>query len=337
MTTIGRNILLLTALMTAACTGNETVPDDGRDQITFSVAGGETKADGWSSMSASSTFGSCAWLATADEGGEDVQYIQAEEISCKDNVWKAWGSDGNPDHLYYWPSKGHLSFFAWSPYDISASGFTCDADGYSLAGWNTLAAQDDIVTAASVRDCSGDHGAVRMEFCHALSALTFIFKIGNDPTEVLTACWLESPDRSFVTAGTLTCTADGAVWSDPEGAASDVKYYYDWACEGISLGDGDTGVRGYDPRVTATEGAVFTSNSGYVLIIPQATGNEKLRLHFQTKESDGTVTVRSVWLPAEEYVAGKRYEYTVTISPVLNVSISIKDWNVRYASDDITF
>lgn len=335
MTAIRKDILLLAALMAAACTGEETSPDNGHDQITFSIAGGETKSDGWSSMSASSTFGSCAWLATAD--GDGVQYIPTEEIFCKDNVWKAWGSDGNPDRLYYWPTEGTLSFFAWSPYSISSSDLSCSADGYSLAGWNTLAAQDDIVTASSVRDCSGEHGAVRMEFSHALSALTFIFKISNDPTEVLTSCWLESPDRSFATAGTLTCTADGAVWSDLADASSDMKYYYDWACDGISLGDGDTGVRGYDPQFTATAGDIFTTNSGYVLIIPQSIGKDKLRLHFQTRESDGTVTVRNVWLPAEDYKAGKRYEYTVTISPVLNVSISIKDWNVRYASDDITF
>ena len=320
----------------AACSGRETLPDDGRDQITFSVQNDGTRADGWSSMSTASTFGSYAWLDRTGDSGEDMLYIPVEEISCKDNVWKAWGGGDRPDHIYYWPTAGTLSFFGWAPHNISSTDFTYGKDGYTLSGWNTLAAQDDIVSAFAVRDCAGSHGAVRMEFSHTLSALSFIFKIGNDPAEKLTACWLESPDRSFKVAGTLTCTGNGISWSELTGATSDVKYYYDWECEGLPLGD-DDGVRGYMPGSSAVTGKIFTTNDGYVLIIPQTTGTERLRLHFQTKDGDGNVSVRNVWLPAEVYKAGKRYEYTITISPVLNVSISIKDWNTRYVSDDITF
>ena len=334
-------ILMAAAGIAAAACSADGPEVPGRDQITFSVAEKATRAGSQSSMSSTSTFGSYAWLVPESGPSDGMLYIPEEEISCKESVWKAWGTAGEPDHLYWWPSSGTLAFFGWAPYRLSSSpdgsAFSIGKDGFTLAGWNTLAAQDDILTASEVRDCGAGHGAVALTFSHALSALTFLLKVSNDPAETLTSCWLESPDRSFRTGGTLDCVDDGFRWSELAAAASDVQYYYDWECEGLSLGDSENGVRAYSDLSPAVQGKVFTSNSGDILVIPQKTSAGSLSFHFLVRDGSGNRIERSVSLPAEDYKAGKRYEYTITISPVLDVAVSIKDWNVRYASDDITF
>lgn len=325
----------------AACSGNsaDVDPVDGRDQILFSVGEAASKAEGQNpSMSSSSTFGSYAWYSPADESEKEYAYIPVDEISCKDNVWKAWGMDDKPDRIYYWPKDGILSFFGWAPYGISGrDGFSYGKDGYEVSGWNTLEDQDDLMSAVAERDCAASHAAVTMTFSHALSALTFLLKVGNDPSESLTSCWLESADRSFAVSGTLGFTSGGGLsWNALGTADADVPYYYYWECAGIPLGS-DEGVRAYMAQAAAITGGQFTSNSGYILIVPQSTAPEKLSFHFHVKDASGFVTERSIFLPAEDYKAGKKYEYTISISPVLDVSVTIRDWNMRYVSDDITF
>lgn len=335
-----RFMLMALATVAAGCSGNvdDVAPEDGRDQILFDVNEIVSKASGQNSaMSSASSFGSYAWHSPADGSGS-YAYIPVEEVSCKDNVWKAWGTGEEQDHTYYWPSDGTMSFFGWSPYSIAGrQGFTCGKDGYELAGWNTLESQDDLMTAVTERDCAASHAAVTMTFSHALSALTFLLKVSNDPSETLTSCWLESADRSFCVSGTLGFTSGGGLsWSGLGTAASDVRHYYDWECAGIPLGS-DDGVRPYTKLASVVKGDLFASNSGYIFIVPQTTASEKLSFHFYVKDASGHSVERSAFLPAEEYKAGKKYEYTITISPVLDVSVTIRDWNMRYVSDDITF
>ncbi len=334
------HILMAAALSAAACTGKEAVPEASDSQITFSISreslsAHAVKAESSSALPASSSFGSCAWLRNSADAAPTL-YIPGELISCKDNVWKAWGENGREDHSYYWPKSGSLSFLGWAPYSLIDNGLSAEPEGLSLTGWNTLSSQDDIIAASTERSCEPPHSAVAMTFAHALAGLSFIFKISNDPADKLLACWIQNEDGSLTISGDMTYSEGSFSWAPAEKAAAGERCYL-WECSGLSLGDSDNGAQAYSATVTASAGNIFTSNSGYILTIPQKTGEDSLKLYFRTADADGNEQVRAVGLPAEDYLPGKRYEYTIRQAPDLAVSVSVRDWNTRYSSSEIIF
>lgn len=147
---------LATAIL-ASCTKNEVRVDAPDQAISFTTAVGanSTKAmiDG-TSYPTGETFGTFAfylpdgqsWFAN---NADAELYIPESEVKYVDNVDNVhrWTTDTK----YYWPTAGSLTFFSYSPYDISANvDCSSSTNGIVISDYNVDENQEHDVMVADL-------------------------------------------------------------------------------------------------------------------------------------------------------------------------------------------
>lgn len=183
-------------LATSSCVRIESADDNCQEEITYNLSPVKTqvKAATVSAFPTTSSFGvyACSlpqgknWLNNASESQD---FIINEEISYRDGVWKAW----NSPQKYYWTKTSGISFFCWSPYNLSAlPDFSFEASrGIAIENWamnNTVGygtnegdGCTDILIARSLDQTRGS--SARVQFTHALCKVSFLISLDSDPAE----------------------------------------------------------------------------------------------------------------------------------------------------------
>ncbi len=248
---------------------------------------------------------------------------------------------GNDSHWNYsgenvhWKEGAQYLFKAYFPKSkvVLQPGSSADK---IITVYDTEVSQYDLLVAHRELPSKSEN-PVKLNMLHALAALKFDFKfVEEGVTDNLLACWLENGiDDGFYTSSTLNFE-DDIVWpkSTPNPVA--VPFYY-WEPVSPLAITGESAAEAYTKQAPFGKGDTFTTNSGWLLIIPQSSQTAgTLNLCFRT--STGGSVVYKVALPAYEFSAGYRYNYHINISSTgIRLGLTIADWNERKSSYEIDF
>ena len=275
----------------------------------------------------------------------------------------------------YWQMGGIYYFRAYYPQKAIKDAIISTSSAKTfIVNYNTEVMQEDMMVgyeSVHTQTAPDLSQPVEMQLKHALAALKFQFQFQYTEggkyydSDKLTSCWLRNTDTDgFTTAGMMVYGVtddygdyfpEQIDWSESYQPA--IKFFnwsYPSGIEFKNENDGD-GVD-FDPTdevtvataYTAGDGK-FTQNGGWLLVIPQHSDGT-VELCFTT-EKGGADNVYSVKLPSktgtgaegadpegEEWIAGYRYTYTVSITKTdLELFLDLSDWNQLDSSYSITF
>lgn len=249
---------------------------------------------------------------------------------ASDSEWSYYKDDESKKK--YWKRNEHYRFRAFYPYDAAVLESASSVDEI-IINYKIEEHDSDLLVAFATRCPAQDpegFSRVKLTFKHALAALDFkVIFAENVPSglkDEITEFWMvglyPAENLTYSHAGDrLTPTL---LWS--ASYFDDKNSYYQWT------GNKEFGRKG-DPGVEAV--SVFDGD-GLAFVIPQecSSSKGKTRIYFRTK--DGGSTLHSAELENIIWEPGKIYTYTLHVNRSnINVTVSIKDWEVLQSNVDI--
>lgn len=280
----------------------------------------------------------------------------------------AWKTDGNThsnwnyegdDH--YWYHGGKYKFRAYYPQHLIENVVSSTSATTFVIEYPTHEMQEDLLLAYNFIDTTDPQvdlsQPVALSFRHGLAAVRFIIKAGYPNSDQLTSCYLQNAGtRDFASSGMLAYGSEtddeGISWIQGYNPPVTERIYY-WSNSGVEFTTDNTGKATPAMAYTAagtTTGNLYTQNNGWVLILPQ-TSSGNLQFCFTTQSgqeaiyrvtipevTERTQTDNGTVVESREYLPGKRYTYTITISETnLELGLTVADWNERESSHGIVF
>ena len=263
-----------------------------------------------------------------------LTYADKEEDS---NPYSKWNYPGGAK---YWRTHAVYNFRACYPQNVMTGLMTqMDATVFQGGPINTSVLQEDVLVAATRIDTKTSDltKPVPLQLQHIFAALKFKVNAvdGFVPAagEGITSCWLQnqtnaadlfSPSGYLVHSGNLVSEIK---WYPYE---SSVAPMYLWEHTRVSFNEENTL---YIPN-GGLKGSEYTSNDGWLLIVPQQVKAETLHFCYTLKNA-GT-KVFSVPIPAITYENAKQYTYLLEIrGSSAELTLSIAPWNNIESSYDI--
>lgn len=261
-------------------------------------------------------------------------WVKEQEYIFKDET----GDDSHWNYIgdnIYWIGGAEYTFKSYFPKSKVQLQPGSDSDRI-LATYDTENEQFDMLVAHKKIN-AGEENPVKLIMKHALAAVKFDFQFSSEGvTDNLIACWLENTtSNGFFTSSTLNFTED-IIWPNSTPAPAGTRFYYWEPYNAVAITSTST-ASAYLASAPEGKGAEFTTNEGWILVIPQSSELEgNVKLCFKT--STGGNTVYSAALPAYNFLPGNRYNYHVKISATeINLGLTISDWNERKSSHEIDF
>ena len=250
----------------------------------------------------------------------------AQQVSWNTDKWTY-------DPLQYWKLNKFYRFRAYHPYSGSAFSINAmsDVDDIFIEYAINAGKEDLLVGFQTVESTASNiKNKVRFAFKHALCALEFKIAFKNDTfiengyTDNLTSFHLSG----LIPTGTLQYThEDGNNLSEVikwHASYFDDGEYYEW-----------TGSKQF-PKDDGSATTVFDDN-GLVFCLPQTCSpseTKKTTVNFKTEKAGDAI--HSAPLPNMQWEPGKIYSYTLLINESnLEISVTIKDWDVIQANEDL--
>ena len=255
----------------------------------------------------------------------------AQQVSWNTNKWTY-------DPLQYWKLNKFYRFRAYHPYSGSAFSINAmsDVDDIFIEYAINAGKEDLLVGFQTVESTASNiKNKVKFAFKHALCALEFKIAFKNDDfiekdyTDNLTSFHLSG----LIPTGTLQYThEDGNYLSDVikwDATYFDDGEYYEWTgSKQFPKYDGSNAISVFDG---------FDGNDGLVFCIPQTCSpseTKKTTVNFKTEKAGDAI--HSAPLPNMQWEPGKIYSYTLLINESnLEISVTIKDWDVIQANEDL--
>ena len=338
---------LLLAL--AACTGNdvpEALPEKENLSISWNVIP-EGMQEGRSLINNNAALQN-ACTPSPDGGGQAIGIWSACRVK-EDSLKNMLGVDGDASLIYqsgtdwhnhmgwtygekaaYWIHNAVYYFNAYFP---KTGGMASIAnDSTSLKGiFNTETTQTDLMLTRVRVDTHGDFKGlpVSLPMVHALATLKFVFLIEDgDATNFLKAFSL---DKTLKTIGRLNYNTDAITIANWTATPSDtgVSRIYEWA-----NGDGVSFTVTKEAVPYVTEG----NKGGHLFIIPQSCATAPTFDCTIGVNATESLPFQNISLGTTLFEPGKNYIYTIKVKAnVLDVELSIKDWNELDSSYNIDF
>ena len=258
----------------------------------------------------------------------------AQKVSWNTDKWTY-------DPLQYWKLNKFYRFRAYHPYSGSAFSINAmsDVDDIFIEYAINAGKEDLLVGFQTVESTASNiKNKVKFAFKHALCALEFKIAFKNDEfieedyTDNLTSFHLSG----LIPTGTLQYThEDGNYLSDVikwDATYFDDGEYYEWTgSKQFPKYDGSNAISVFD----GFDG--FDGNDGLVFCIPQTCSpseTKKTTVNFKTEKAGDAI--HSAPLPNMQWEPGKIYSYTLLINESnLEISVTIKDWDVIQANEDL--
>ena len=263
-----------------------------------------------------------------EENGSNVFLSSAaQQVSWNTDKWTY-------APLQYWKLNKFYRFRAYHPYTGSAFSINAmsDVDDIFIEYAINAGKEDLLVGFQTVESTASNiKNKVKFAFKHALCALEFKIAFKNDPfiediyTDNLTSFHLSG----LIPTGTLQYThEDGNYLSDVikwDATYFDDGEYYEW-----------TGSKLF-PKYNGSNATTVFDDNGLVFCIPQTCSPSETKqttVNFKTKKAGDAV--HSAPLPKMQWEPGKVYTYTLLINKSdLEISVTIKDWDVIQANEDL--
>lgn len=260
-----------------------------------------------------------------------------ERLDENTNPTCDWNYRGDPR---YWEMGATYDFRACYPQDLMTSLMT-QIDAKVLQGGpiNTSTIQQDILVAATqVNTLRTDlTKPVDLKMEHIFAAIQFKVKAkyGYNPPndEGVTSCWLQNQNSAtdlFSPSGYLVYSGNTnpeITWYTYESSTAPM-YVWKHAC--LPFQTENT----LYIRNDGMTGSEYTTNDGWLLVVPQKVKAETLRFYYTLKYTGEQIY--SVNIPAITYEHGKKYTYMLEISGSdVEISLTIAPWNKMDSSYDI--
>lgn len=237
--------------------------------------------------------------------------------------------------LRFWPTQGHIDFFAYAPYDSKYADIVMkDNQKLTFRVDPVIENQKDLLYANAVgqtkESISSTGNKVKFQFAHALSKLGYKVKLSGDyssnATFNLTKITLAgSPDgatKAFYTSGKIDLSKTNTaldLWSE---YAAD-RQNFDWF-SGSSTVTGTALKHPDDNRV---------ENEDYLFVIPQKfkTGTDKLYVivtYTITYKNDiqNPITNTVYKQLSNDFEPGKAYMINLTLGLPIEFDATVTDW-----------
>ena len=244
---------------------------------------------------------------TDGAGGTATSVFDAEKVTYVSGMW---GYEGTR----YWLAGNTYDFYALYPstetLGDAVSSVACTTDGTFTVGGFDATKGHDLMTAKKtgiVIEAGKVPEAVSFKFFHQLTRLAFNVKaVGRDVTVT------SFKVNGVIRKGDLTHTAEGtSKWSHTTTTTADDGLL---AASDVCVASGET-----------------QDMLGDVLLPPHAdlTGTEiAVSYRFEGETADRSSTVSLSGGSAEQWNAGSRYAYTLTVSAAsLEIKVKVLDWD----------
>lgn len=241
------------------------------------------------------------------------------------------------DPVKFWPTQGHIDFWAYAPYDSQYDNIvTKDNQKLTFIVDSNIKNQKDLLYANAVGqtkdNISSTGNKVKFQFAHALSKLGYKVKLSGDyssnATFNLTKITLAgSPDgatKAFYTSGKIDLSKTNTaldLWSE---YATD-RQNFDWF-SGSSTVTGTDLKHPNDNRV---------ENEDYLFVIPQKfkTGTDKLYVivtYTITYKNDtqNPITNTVYKQLSNDFEPGKAYMINLTLGLPIEFDATVTDWEL---------
>ena len=281
----------------------------------------------------------------------DVSLIYSADTEY-DN-YKGWTYG---EEAVFWTPGAKYTFNAYYPKE-AVDEISSSNESTFVVEYNTEHDQKDLMVAYAFADTAApDFSAsvpVQLNMLHALSAVKFQFLFMNsdnstyEDQDLLTACWLENTvsQTGLATTGVLafgTIADDGSVlgetirwyeedYPEPSTPTTPRRIYVWEDAAGVAF---SSTTSSYKAAIShSTRDALYSSNEGWILIIPQQT-DATTQLCFKLGSTGDLV--HRIPLPTATYEAGKRYVYNVRMGQSgVSLTLKIADWNELKSSHNI--
>lgn len=323
-------------LLVASCTKKDDHRQDGAlaldfdavavDAVTKAVAGSDIEKTTTDNLknNAFGVYGAYSEVAGSETYTNVFLSSDAQRVYWSDTKWIY-------DNTQYWKLNQFYRFRAYHPYTIPVNALSTVDDIFIEYAINER--KDDLLVGFQSVESTAENikKKVKFDFNHALCALEFkiAFKndigIEDDYTDNLTSFYLSG----LVPTGTLHYTHETGNMLSEEiiwyATYFDNGKYYEWT--------GAKALRKYDGSNATT---VFDGD-GVVFCIPQTcspSASKQTSVYFMTEKPG--LAVHSAALPPLVWEPGKIYSYTLLINKSdLEINVSIKDWDVIQANEDL--
>lgn len=246
--------------------------------------------------------------------------------------------------LRFWPTQGHIDFFAYAPYDSKYADIVMkDNQKLTFRVDPVIENQKDLLYANAVgqtkESISSTGNKVKFQFAHALSKLGYKVKLSGDyssnATFNLTKITLAgSPDgatKAFYTSGKIDLSKANTALDLWSGYATD-RQNFDWFSGTSTV----TGTVLKHPNENRAE------NKDYLFVIPQKfkTGTDKLYVivtYTITYKNDtqNPITNTVYKQLSNDFEPGKAYMINLTLGLPIEFDATVTDWE-RDTSIDCT-
>lgn len=237
--------------------------------------------------------------------------------------------------LRFWPTQGHIDFFAYAPYDSKYADIVMkDNQKLTFIVNSIIENQKDLLYANAVGQTKGSISStgnkVKFQFAHALSKLGYKVKLSGDyssnATFNLTKITLAgSPDgatKAFYTSGKIDLSKANTASDLWSGYATD-RQNFDWFSGTSTV----TGTVLKHPNENRAE------NKDYLFVIPQKfkTGTDKLYVivtYTITYKNDtqNPITNTVYKQLSNDFEPGKAYMINLTLGLPIEFDATVTDW-----------
>ena len=346
-----KRFLIITAVVLGAiaCTKNEVNTIDAPDQeINFSVANyvAQTKANG---AFLGDSFGVFAWYDSQDTNNPDEQgqtFMVNEKVVPNAPGWTVDGK------TYFWPKTGNIDFFAYAPYDETASRawVACTNTTHTLAGSATIAGTEDYLYSSMAMNYTKNDPQYKVSptnqdgvqvsdgvpilFHHALAKVTVMFKASTLADADTKTTWKITVNS----ADFIDVVKDGTLVMPLASTSAGVQ---EWTLPTNSIwapGSSKENLNAASNQELTTEAVSQTGKIIERTVLPQDLSTVSLKINYTIKAyNDGTLysteTIEETKKLSEIFNAywqmNKKYVYTVTISPsesIIYFDPAVADW-----------
>ena len=277
-----------------------------------------------------------------EEDGQTSTHVEFDAVpltyAAKTEDTNPYNDWNYPGEARRWVSGGVYTFRACYPQALMESLMTEITPTILQGTVNTAEIQKDLLVASAYVDTNTANlsGPVPLDLKHILAAIRIRVEAedGYDPgDDAITSCWFQNQSDAtnlFATSGYLVYSGNETstmVWYPYE---SNVAPMYEWEHPtGLSFTEG-----GETYLYTNNADNAYTTNDGWLLVVPQQVKSNSLHLCYTLKNAPGKVFSRAI--PEVTYQAGYKYSYALSIGGAdATLTLTIAPWNELDSSYNI--
>lgn len=292
---------------------------------------------GRSAVSVNGTRGSVLDNTTLPSKGFGVfgNYSSTEDETFGFNLFKnqkvtGTTSNGSTTWTYgdvkYWPSKGHIDFWAYAPHDAKYDDVNVlKGSKINFTVEKTVTAQKDLLwanaTKQTIQKIAGTGNKVKFHFTHALSRLGFTVKLNGKPSTDATITL-----KSIKLAGSATESTPGAFYTSGDIDLATGKWDQTTLINKQNL-DWFSG----SEKVTSASKSNTDLKTDYLFVIPQefsAANGLYVIVEYDIKYNgiSETITNKVSKQLTPDFKQGKAYTINLTIGRPIDFDADVTPW-----------